>query len=103
MRHEPSALVRDSEHPVKLVRAHALLAGAQETINHLFGGIRLSSRTVPTVTLNCFRQALQLSRPRRGPLVPFLMGQPRGFVQDAAMRAWLRGIPLLYQGLESEV
>src|SRR5258708_35164220 len=30
MRHEPGALVRDSEHTVKLVGAHALLAGAEK-------------------------------------------------------------------------
>ena len=34
MRHEPSALVRYSEHPVKLVGAHALLAGTQEMERH---------------------------------------------------------------------
>src|ERR1700733_1315664 len=93
MRHEPSALVRDSEHPMKLMGAHTFFASAQEM-----------KREKPLVQRNMavfhdgsdgdgelFATAAALVQAlpgvRLGFLVLYVGLEPVGFAKGSAMRA----------------
>ena len=89
MRHEPSALVRDPEHPMKLVRAHSLLAGTQVMKRHqpfVQGNVAvLEQGSNGHAELLVARPTVEQAAPRVG-LGALLDLQARRFAQDAAMR-----------------
>jgi len=90
MRHEPRALVGDSQHAVKLMSANTLLAGTKKMERHQPLVQRdvavLEDRSNGDTELLSAGPAVEQARPSVA-LCALLAGQSRGFVQDAAVRA----------------